>query len=106
MDAERQKIAVDTFLQEIALMLLASKPLKDEIRKGADKSRGRILADLKPEHRELYLASRDVIRELCRSLARCGDLNAIAGALQVIQGINDGRVHKLEEIADRIVEEA
>ncbi|GAB4047045.1 hypothetical protein [Spirosoma litoris] len=104
MDTSKQKLAVSTFLQEIALLLLASQPIKSKLQEAADKSRGRILADLKPEERELYLASRDIILTLSRQLANCQNMDMLMKVLQIVQGITEGSVTEYKEVESQLIE--
>ncbi|WP_020603155.1 hypothetical protein [Spirosoma spitsbergense] len=99
----KERVIVNTHLQELALLLLASLPIKDPIQKAADKSRGRILADLAPPERGLYLASRNVLLEFGRQLAGCQNLEMLAKTLQIVQGITTGSVVEYAEVKDQII---
>jgi len=100
----KQRAIVSAHLQELAILMLAGTSIKGAIKTGIDQSRGRILADLKPEERELYLASRDVIMEFGRQLGSCQDLDTLAKVLQIVQGITTGNVYEYEEVKDRILD--
>lgn len=105
MENSKQKLVLSTHLQELALLILGNLPIKDPIQKAAHKSRGRILAELNPQEKELYLASRDVILEFGRQLTRCENLPMLAKALQIIQGITQGQIKEYEEVKHLIIDQ-
>ncbi|GAB3990461.1 hypothetical protein GCM10028807_17680 [Spirosoma daeguense] len=101
--ANKNKVILNTHLQELALLILAELPIKGIISEAANKSRGRILADLRNnDERQLYLASRDVILEFGRQLAKCESPEMLAKVLQIIQGITEGSVVEYNEVKDQI----
>ena len=104
-DKEKEKLVLNTHLQELALMILGGLPIKHPIQKAADKSRGLILASLKPAERELYLASRNVMLEFGKQLAGCQSLEMLAKVLQIVQGISQGRVVEYEAVKDQLIDE-
>ena len=89
---KEQKRRVDMFLHELALLILAETPIKSTVKNRANDLRGEILYSLKPEEREPYLKSRDVVLEFARTLANAVDLEQLAYALTYIQDLSRGEV--------------
>lgn len=102
---EKDKLVLNVFLQELALMLLAKQPIKSALQAGAEKSRGAILTALEPEERVFYVASRNVMFEFARQLAGCKNLEMLAKTLQIVQGINEGSVVEYEAVKDQLLDE-
>lgn len=102
---EKDKLVLNVFLQELALMLLAKQPIKSALQAGAEKSRGQILTALEPADREFYVASRNVMFEFIRQLAGCKNLEMLAKTLQIVQGINEGSVVEYEAVKDQLLDE-
>jgi hypothetical protein len=104
MDSNKQKQMVNTYLQELAILLLADIPIKGVLRDAAQQSRGKLLGDLKPEQREVYLASKNIIMELGRQLAGCKDLDTLAKALETVKSLTNGEIYEYDEVKDRIIQ--
>lgn len=96
---------VNTFLQELAVLLLASSQLKGEAGKAAERGRGQILGALDKDNRALYVASRDVIIEFAKGLAGCKDPATLSKILTFVQDMNQGNVYEYAEVKDRIVDQ-
>ncbi|WP_461073978.1 hypothetical protein [Spirosoma horti] len=84
-DQKAEKAIKDAFLHELALLILAETPIKSAVKRRTTSLRGEIIYRLKPENRELYLASRDVLLEFARTLANATNLEQVSKALTRIQ---------------------
>ncbi|MCX6216585.1 hypothetical protein [Spirosoma sp.] len=84
-DQKAGKAVKDAFLHEIALLMLAETPIKSAVKRRTTGLRGEIFYRLKPENRELYLASRDAILEITQSLVNAENLQEVSRVLSAIQ---------------------
>lgn len=84
----------DAFLHELALLMLAETPIKSAVKRRTTSLRGEIVYRIKPENRELYLASRDVLLEFARTLANVTSLEQVSSALTCIQQLTTEKPEK------------
>lgn len=101
----KDRLIVNNFLQDLAVLLLASSQLKDQAGKAAEKGRGQILGALDKENREIYVASREVVVEFATGLASCKDPATLAKILAFIRDLNQGNVYQYDEVKDRIIDQ-
>ncbi|WP_146141337.1 hypothetical protein [Spirosoma oryzae] len=94
-EQKRKQQAVNGFLHELALLTLAETPIKSAVKNRAHALRGEIIYNLKPEHREFYLASRDVILTFARRLANAETPEQLSSLLTLIQNHTfDGKAER------------
>lgn len=94
-EQKRKQQAVNGFLHELALLTLAESPIKSAVKNRTHALRGEIIYNLKPEHREFYLAGRDVILAFARRLANAETPEQLASLLTLIQNHTfDGKTER------------
>ncbi|CCH01761.1 hypothetical protein FAES_3754 [Fibrella aestuarina BUZ 2] len=87
---EKEKKA--DFLNQFALFILSDSPLKSNLHKYAEGQRGKLLAQLTPEQRSIYLKAKQILVSLADKLAKANDVDRIAKVLSVVQSIGEGDV--------------
>ncbi len=99
-EQQAEKTLTSEILNHLAFLIMAEQPVKSNVKEMADRYRAQLLASEKVVNRAAFTASRDIIVELARLLARCESRAMLSRTLSYLKALSQGEVLTIEEPGD------
>lgn len=96
-EQQAEKTLTSEILNHLAFLIMAEQPVKSNVKEMADRYRAQLLASEKVVNRAAFTASRDIIVELARLLARCESRAMLSRTLSYLKALSQGEVLTIEE---------
>ncbi|WP_288425906.1 hypothetical protein [uncultured Spirosoma sp.] len=99
-EQQAEKTLTSEILNHLAFLIMAEQPVKSKVKEMADRYRAQLLGSETAVNRAAFTASRDIIVELARLLARCESRAMLSRTLAYLKALSQGEVLTIEEPGD------